>query len=511
MTHTPPSPRSSRPRRALTLAVLTLTLAATTLTVPTGAQPQAASSRPLADFDVRTDKAFSPAYAAVAAAPPAGASALVQARVAGVARLRADFGNVAVITNPELELPEVIGRPAGAGFLSEPVVDRVAALRGFVGAYADVYGIADSDVTELRVVADYENPAGNMAWVELEQRINGLPVFRGYIRGGFTAKGELARTTGTLVPAGTAEALATEPAFGAAAAVSMAAATVGWSVPAARAENRRRRRRSSPSNAAPWPHRRRRGAVLPAAPGVDRLAWATEIWGDPEAFLVLLDAEDGTVLFRKNLTNYQTQAPPTASTPTTARRRCRRRPCRAGQGTAGAVRRAHASSRSIGNEAPNTFNNLGWMTDGDNITDGNNVKAGIDRDGTNGVDAPVTGSSNRVFNFAYDPPGERAARPLPYQQGEVTNMFYWTNHYHDRTYRLGFTEAARNFQTDNFGRGGLGNDRVSAEGQDSSGTNNANFSHRPDGTPGRMQMYMFPGPTPDRSRRPRPGRASSTN
>ena len=50
------------------------------------------------------------------------------------------------------------------------------------------------------MVADYENPAGNIAWVELEQRINGLPVFRGLIRGGFSARGELVRTTGTLGP-----------------------------------------------------------------------------------------------------------------------------------------------------------------------------------------------------------------------------------------------------------------------------------------------------------------------
>ncbi|WP_410964130.1 hypothetical protein, partial [Salmonella sp. SAL4448] len=60
----------------------------------------------------------------------------------------------------------------------------------------------------------------------------------------------------------------------------------------------------------------------------------------------------------------------------------------------------------IGNEAPNTFNNLGWMTDNANgvngWTDGNNVQAGMDRDGIDGVDAPVAGV-NRVFNFTYDP------------------------------------------------------------------------------------------------------------
>ena len=62
---------------------------------------------------------------------------------------------------------------------------------------------------------------------------------------------------------------------------------------------------------------------------------------------------------------------------------------------------------------------------------------------------------------------------------------------------LGFTEQARNFQNDNFGRGGVAFDRVRAEGQDSSGTNNANFSTPADGGRGKMQMYIWTGPTPD--------------
>src|SRR5262249_23128813 len=47
--------------------------------------------------------------------------------------------------------------------------------------------------------------------------------------------------------------------------------------------------------------------------------------------------------------------------------------------------------------------------------------------------------------------------------------------------------------------GGVAGDLVLAQGQDFSGTINANFLTQPDGTPGRMQMYIFPGPTPDRS------------
>ena len=80
----------------------------------------------------------------------------------------------------------------------------------------------------------------------------------------------------------------------------------------------------------------------------------------------------------------------------------------------------------------------------------------------------------------------------------VTNLFYYNNIMHDFSYRLGFTETARNFQTNNYGRGGLGNDSVRAEAQDGSGTNNANFATPPDGQRPRMQQFLFTSPNPDR-------------
>ncbi|MGH9903882.1 MAG: M36 family metallopeptidase, partial [Pyrinomonadaceae bacterium] len=160
------------------------------------------------------------------------------------------------------------------------------------------------------------------------------------------------------------------------------------------------------------------------------------------------------------------------------------------------------------------FNDLGWLTDGGNTTTGNNVDAGMDLLSPNGIDAgsrPV-GSPFRVFNFPYNPaPGLPAPGDSPtganYRAGEIVDMFFWTNRYHDRLYQLGFTEAARNFQQNNFGRNPLGgnanaiagNDRVLAEGQDFSGTSNANFATPPDGSSGRMQMYIFDGPAVDRT------------
>ena len=79
----------------------------------------------------------------------------------------------------------------------------------------------------------------------------------------------------------------------------------------------------------------------------------------------------------------------------------------------------------------------------------------------------------------------------------VANLFYFNNIMHDFAYQLGFTEAAGNFQTNNFGRGGTGNDPVRAEAQDGSGTNNANFATPPDGSSPRMQMFLFTRGTAD--------------
>ena len=379
----------------------------------------------------------------------------------------------------------------------------VATLRGFLRGHAAAYGLTEGQADELVVIADQMNPAGNMAWVELEQRLNGIPVFQGYLRGAFTAKGELARTSGRLAAGVAAAALDAAPSITAPQAIALAAANVG--LPA--------NEQSLVAQGTVNGHQVfARGAMagepeawlvyFPIAHGVVRLAWVTQVFGDPLSFMTVVDAETGTILFRKGLTEFQTQAAtynvytsdsPAPSSPSPA--------------LPGANYVAPMVSRTsvtrIGNEAPYTFNNLGWITDGGNATDGNNVEAGIDVDGTNGVDAPVPGSA-RVFNFAYNPgPGNPPPADAPtvpaYRNGEVTNMFYWVNRYHDETYLLGFTEQFRNFQHDNFGRGGAAADRVSAETQDSSGTNNANFSTPADGGRGRMQMYVWTGPAPDLS------------
>ncbi|KAH9267684.1 hypothetical protein BASA84_000576 [Batrachochytrium salamandrivorans] len=70
----------------------------------------------------------------------------------------------------------------------------------------------------------------------------------------------------------------------------------------------------------------------------------------------------------------------------------------------------------------------------------------------------------------------------------AVNLFYIINVMHDISYQYDFTESAGNFQKDNFGKGGRGNDAVAVNVfYPSAGTDNARFFTPSDGQPGEMK------------------------
>ena len=136
---------------------------------------------------------------------------------------------------------------------------------------------------------------------------------------------------------------------------------------------------------------------------------------------------------------------------------------------------------------------VGWLLSQSqtsiNIT-GNNAHAYLDAVPDNKPDAggdPITGG-----NFVT--PANLSQQPTTDDNREVAvqNLFYLNNVIHDTLYAAGFTEAAGNFQEDNFGAKG-GSDSVDAEAQDGGGIDNANFATPPDGVNPRMQMYLWTG------------------
>ena len=124
------------------------------------------------------------------------------------------------------------------------------------------------------------------------------------------------------------------------------------------------------------------------------------------------------------------------------------------------------------------------------ITRGNNTAVYQDRYdlGYSSGDEP-DGGPDLHFDFPYDPSWE----PYAYRDASVVNLFYWLNYMHDFSYRFGFDEAAGNFQRNNYGKGGLGNDFIWGVAQGGANTglqNNAKYIHSDEGS--NSAIFMFP-------------------
>ena len=128
-------------------------------------------------------------------------------------------------------------------------------------------------------------------------------------------------------------------------------------------------------------------------------------------------------------------------------------------------------------------------------TEGNNVVTADDKQNDNETTHGIKGFdtlrqfNDPYFDFASTYEIDNNANPDVF--AGTLALFYYNNILHDYLYSIGFTEATWNFQQDNFGKFGAGNDAVSLQVQDGSGTNNANFSTPNDGTRPRMQMFLF--------------------
>jgi len=497
------------------------------------------------NYDIRLDKNSIVKRDELRMRDSIGADAAADLRdtfVSAEQKLKSRLPELKIEYSPETGVPEVIGpdvRSGKAAIESAKGTDRIETLRGFLRSNKDLLGVPEEQVNNLVAVADYTNPAGNMSWVILEQKIDSIPVFRGEVVAGFGKDGSLARVVNGLA-AGVDPAGASREFRDPQSALEAAAGHVGHQLRSF--ETELNAKLSEPNRAVFGEGDF--GTVaekmyFPLEPGTVVPAWRVLIRQNVASYYVIVDARSGDLLWRKNLTEDQTQSASyrvytnpnamvnIADSPF---------PFTPGPTSPNIANQGSAISRTlvtrVGNEAPYEFNNLGWLTDGATTLDGNNVQAGLDRElpntgsPANPNDIDSTGvpaaSSGRTFDFAFSPAtpdpngvqtgdsplpaGQTAtgclangtnAAPTDFQKAVTTQLFYITNVYHDEMYRLGFTEQHRNFQTDNFGRGGVGNDRISAQAQDCSGTNNANFSTPSDGNRPTMQMYLWTNPAID--------------
>jgi hypothetical protein len=340
-----------------------------------------------------------------------------------------------------------------------------AAPQAVLNSYLQAQGRGADVLASLRVGTSSVSPYG-VTHLRMEQQIDGLAVYGAYAKAAVNAQGELVQVIDRLSPvslvqpsridAGQSLAAAMTRLYPSQAANYRAAAVKGNTTEYAGGAFFQR----GPSVTA---------VVLPLDNGMLARGWVVETWTakDNQLHYTVVDG-NGQVLDVESRTNTDSynvfvEDPLKASQTVVA-----------------------------GPGAGNVQSPAGWLGTGAQTTvniQGNNVRAYLDTDANNAADAGgtavTTGAFTTAANLTTQPSttGNRAVA--------VQNLFYLNNIAHDTLYRHGFNEGQGNFQTNNFGKGGLGNDPVSAEAQDGSGTDNANFSTPADGSAPRMQMYVW--------------------
>ena len=345
-----------------------------------------------------------------------------------------------------------------------------AAPASVVGGFLSSHGVGASTRASLHAVEQYQNRVSGLTHVRMEQQVAGLRVVDAYIKAAINTRGELVhliqniasvRST-TIAPAKASETQA----------LSAAVAALYPNLRASFAVIGRQ------GNIASFG----KGSFFYASPTVERVAFLTtsgalktgfsvETWSNRSNLLhhTLVDGAGRVqaVELRTNNDKYNIFPDNPTATPQTI-----------------------VDGPGIGNlESPS-----GWLFGGPqgsvNIS-GNNAHAYLDQNADNKPDS----FGDRINNGEFLSVADLTTTPTTAnnQNVAIQNLFYFNNVIHDTLYKHGFTEGAGNFQQNNFGRGGRDSDPVNAEGQDGSGTDNANFATPVDGLNPRMQMFLWTG------------------
>ncbi|MFZ5438727.1 MAG: myxosortase-dependent M36 family metallopeptidase [Myxococcota bacterium] len=376
------------------------------------------------------------------------------------------------------------------------------AARRYLVAHAELYRASPARWAKARVSQVHDLHDGTAVIVTFQQRVNDVRVFRDELKVIMNARLELVALSGYLTPEtkvrgdfALAPQLAIASAFEHLTGRSLAETALA----------------SLGTFAGGFDHWQLAGVTTPVRtrpvyfplPGGLVPAFYLELdvpseGGAPAYFSYVVSAVDGAVLYRKNLTadafTYRVWADATTKVPADGP-----------QGTAATPHPTGAPNGfrpALTQQVLVTLDNAGlstndpWLAPGATRTQGNNVMAYADiarNNGfTSGSDPIGTTTAADTFDYLYDFMQQPEANTSQ-RQAAIVQLFYNNNFFHDWYYDDGFDEAAGNGQTNNFGRGGAGNDPVLSEAQDYSGRDNANMSTPSDGASPRMQMYVFDG------------------
>ncbi len=379
-------------------------------------------------------------------------------------------------------------------------------VRNFVFEHGELFRIDESLIRDARMTRDSVSPNSGARTLWWTQRVGGLEVFDTQLRGSVTSDGRLISVSSKMLEAPQAGWNIAPAGIDAEEALRIAAGFAGVDITdgipeilsaSDDADRAHRFAKTDALSVAPYS----RLMLFPLAADELRPAWRVVVGAADESdiYLVFVDAANGEMLFRHSLTADGSAQDATYNVyidPVTLRPLDSPAPMPTAPPTPDGTQAADASRTLVTLSSIDSFASPeGWIPAGTTETNGNNVDAHTDQNADNAPDLPRPSDAARNFDF----PINFASGPASYEDAAVVQLFYVSNWYHDLMHGMGFDETAANFQVDNFGRGGVGGDSVTAQAQDGGGTNNANFSTDPsDGGLGRMQMFIFPGPNPDR-------------
>lgn len=485
-------------------------------------------NQPLTNYDIRLD------LLQASPAKQAQAAALSRAQGQAEAALEAQVPNARITRGKLLGTPALIqarrgfltgpggvGKAVSENFLQAvPANDPHRVIKAFLNEHVALFGHDSRVLTKAAVRRDYVTRHNGLHTTVWQQTLDDIPVFEAVLIGNVTRNDELVNISSHFLPnptnAANAEtpnrsALESNPAISAARAIAIVATNMSLALPPADVTFLNAPQGSVKQQSATANELMGKADVrlvwLPMDQQSMRLCWRVVLGNrsNLEFYMMLVDAQTGEILVRRSLNdrydiesasyNVYTSDSPSPMSPGLQTPDTNQPPY--------VDRELETFGALDTNASP-----AGWIPAGDTTTEGNNAIAmlwrqlNVDADGQPIPDAPMpqaTGT-NRVFDFPLD----LTQDPLNYASASTVQLFYRANWYHDRLYQLGFTEAAGNYQDNNFGRGGLGDDRIyclvqsGADYPDLGYVNNSMFIPQPDGLNGYCLMFVFDGPTPQR-------------
>lgn len=380
------------------------------------------------------------------------------------------------------------------GFLTDATRGQPMAIAmNFVRSNVAALGLKAADLEGYEVTDVVSSSVTGATRIYLRQRYRGIPVYNGQLQINVNRDGRIISVNNAFLPDLANAVNSMTPLVRMPAAVSAAATFAGLRFKGQpkelRASGGAQQATTVSSDGISLAPIDGKLMILPIGPGEARLVWNFQIhtMDRRNAWDLNVDAENGQVWTRFDWASgdqYRVYPLPAASPSHVS-------PLPPADGRVVVTNPANATASPFGWHDTNGATGAEFT-----VTRGNNVLAYTDVDANNAVDSGSMPSGGTTLNFNF--PLNLQQAPSTYRPAAVTNLFYLNNMIHDIQYQYGFNEAAGNFQVNNYGRGGRGNDPVLAEGQDGSGTDNANFLSPPDGQSPRMQMYLFTGPNPDR-------------